>query len=58
MFFSQDVQYLVRGLKSSGHLLENYPVPYPEWNHVDFLVGVDADLLVYDKILGHLANLN
>jgi hypothetical protein len=58
VFLAQDVQYLIRELDSSGHLLENYAVPYPQWNHVDFLFGLDAKPLVFDKILDHLANLD
>ena len=31
-------------------LLDNYEVPLKEFNHIDFIWGIDADQLVYERI--------
>lgn len=36
--------------------IENYRVPYEDFNHIDFIWGVDAPTLVYDKLLQLLEN--
>lgn len=35
-----------------------YKVEWPLFNHIDFVVASDADILVYDKILEILATYN
>ena len=34
-------------------LLDNYEVPLKEFNHVDFIWGIDADELVYKRIFDY-----
>lgn len=36
--------------------IEHYKVPYEKFNHIDFLWGIDAPSLVYDKLLQLLEN--
>ena len=36
------------------NLLASYEVPFPKWNHLDFLYGMDADTLVYPEILKNM----
>ena len=33
------------------NLVANYLVPYVEWNHLDYLWGIDADTLIYPAVL-------
>jgi len=33
------------------NVIENVRVNWTNWNHIDYLYGKDADILVYDKIL-------
>jgi len=33
------------------NLVHSYEVPYPTFNHMDFLYGIDADTLLYPEIL-------
>jgi len=43
-----DVAHLAPQLPN---VIENFEVPYAEWNHMDFLYGIDAHTYVYDYIL-------
>ena len=36
------------------NLFDNYEVPFPEWNHLDFLWGIDAHDLVYSRVMENL----
>ena len=44
-----DVNLLVR--KLNGKLIEDYKIPIKGWNHLDFLIGRDAGVVVNRKIL-------
>lgn len=48
-----DVGLLQEKLKS---LVFSYRVPFPPFNHLDFVMGIDAHKLVYDQVLSQLAN--
>ena len=37
------------------NIYDNYEVPYENWNHLDYLWGIDADRLVYDQVLANIA---
>ena len=28
-----------------------YEVPYPTWNHLDYMWGIDGDIYIYPEIL-------
>jgi len=47
----QDVLKVTQALPN---LISNYLVPYPEWNHLDYLWGIDANTLVYPEILKNM----
>jgi hypothetical protein len=34
--------------------MSNYLVPFAEWNHLDYLWGIDADTLVYPEIIKNM----
>lgn len=51
----EDVAWLTQQLPN---LIEDHRVPLPEWNHMDFLWGIDADTLLYPDILEKLNALN
>ena len=36
------------------NMVSSYEVPYPTFNHMDFLYGIDADKLLYPEILRQL----
>ena len=36
------------------NLVDNYEVPLPDWNHLDFLWGIDANVYVYPEVLKNL----
>ncbi len=40
----------VKTLFTLPHVIESYKVPNKDFNHVDFLWGLDAPKLVYQKI--------
>ncbi|TRY73442.1 hypothetical protein TCAL_06993 [Tigriopus californicus] len=37
------------------NVYDNYEVPYPNWNHLDFLWGIDANTLVYPQVISNMA---
>ena len=51
-FFVQDVLSAISRLPN---IFDNYEVPYENWNHLDYLFGIDADVLVYDQVLSNMA---
>lgn len=36
------------------NLYASYEVPFAKWNHLDFLYGIDADVLVYQELLKNM----
>ncbi len=40
-----------RLLKELPNVISNYTIPYDQWNHLDFAWGIDADKLLFPKIL-------
>ena len=36
------------------NLVANYLVPYAQWNHLDYLWGIDAHTLVYPEVLKNM----
>ena len=36
------------------NLYASYEVPFPKWNHLDHLYGMDADKFVYPEILKNM----
>lgn len=44
----EDVRLLIKELPN---VVNDYLVPYEKFNHVDFIVGVDANRLFYDEVV-------
>ena len=36
------------------NLYASYEVPFPKWNHLDYLWGIDAPTLVYSEVLKNM----
>jgi len=53
-FFFQDVKRLYNSLSNTVMI---YHVPYPTFNHLDYLWGKDAPELVYKKMFKYLRKL-
>ncbi len=49
----QDVERLNRTL-GPDIVFDYYEVPYPSWNHLDFLWGIDANTLVYPQVMSNM----
>ncbi|KAK4298232.1 hypothetical protein Pmani_029415 [Petrolisthes manimaculis] len=49
---TQDVSWLASQLP---HVVINYEVPYPKFNHIDFVWGIDALKYVYKPLLKYIA---
>jgi len=45
---------VLRYLSAIPNSFSVYEVPFPLWNHLDYLWGIDADTLVYPEILKNL----
>ena len=41
-------------LKEFPNLYDNFTIPYPEWNHVDFMWAVDTDTYLFPRMLKNL----
>lgn len=52
-FMFQDVQKVYKHLQQSSQL---FKVPYDNFNHVDFLWGIDAPKLVYSTLVKIMQN--
>ena len=37
------------------NIYDNYEVPEMTWSNLDHLFGIDADILVYDRLLANIA---
>eukprot|EP00095_Tigriopus_kingsejongensis_P005003 maker-scaffold139_size317827-snap-gene-0.14 protein:Tk05003 transcript:maker-scaffold139_size317827-snap-gene-0.14-mRNA-1 annotation:"lipase 3" len=37
------------------NIFDNYEVPYENWNHLDYLWGIDAPTLVYTQLISNMA---
>ena len=48
----KDVKYLTSNLPN---IVLNERIPLPKFNHIDFLWAIDADVLVYKKIVSLLS---
>ena len=35
-------------------LYDNFTIPYPEWNHVDFMWAVDTDIYLFPRLLENM----
>ena len=43
-----------RMLKEFPILYDNFTVPYPEWNHLDFMWAIDTDVYFFPRILKNM----
>ena len=43
-----------RMLKEFPMLYDNFTIPYPDWNHVDFMWAVDTDTYLFPHLLKNL----
>ena len=41
-------------LKEFPMLYDNFTIPYPEWNHVDFMWAIDTDIYLFPHILENM----
>ncbi len=37
------------------YVYDNYEVPFEQWNHLDYLYGIDAYTLVYPQVMENMA---
>ena len=51
---SQDV---VRLTSQLPNLVASYEVPFPKWNHLDFVWAIDADTLLYPELLKNMEDM-
>ena len=51
--FLQDVMKYVSNMPNQFRV---YEVPYPKWNHLDYMWGIDADKYVYTEIIKDIAD--
>ena len=49
--FLQDV---IRLTSELPNLFKSYEVPFPKWNHLDFLWAIDANTLLYPEVLKNM----
>ena len=41
-------------LKEFPMLYDNYTIPFPEWNHLDFMWAIDTDIYLFPRILENM----
>ena len=37
------------------NLYDNFTIPYPDWNHLDFMWAIDTDVYFFPRILENMA---
>jgi len=52
LLWFQDVNYLANQLPN---VVDMYMIPWPKFNHIDFLFAINAQSLVFDHVLELLA---
>jgi hypothetical protein len=45
-----------RFLSELPYVFDNFTVSLPTWDHYDFVYGIDADTLVYPRVLKNIAD--
>ena len=35
-------------------LYDNYTIPFPDWNHIDFMFAIDTDVYFHPRILENM----
>ena len=48
------LQDVLKYLSQLPNQFSVYEVPFPKWNHLDYLWGIDADVYVYSEILKNM----
>ena len=49
--FPNFLQDVMRYVSSIPNQFRVYEIPYPKWNHLDYMWGIDADKYVFSEIL-------
>jgi hypothetical protein len=55
-FFLNYIQDYDKMLNELPNIFDNYTVPYEKWNHVDFLWGIDANILLFPRVMKNIAD--
>jgi len=45
---------VLRLVSQLPNIFDDYEVPYAQWNHLDYLYGIDADTLVYPRVVENM----
>lgn len=48
-------QDALRAINQFPNLVDSYEVPYPNFNHIDFVSAIDADTLLYPEVLKQMS---
>ena len=41
-------------LKEFPMLYDNYTIPFPDWNHLDFMWAIDTDVYLFPRMLENM----